>query len=276
VTKKQNINIDVDKLRDIAHTGVRRAILFMGLGLNAASREDFNDYELRKLPIDPGQTSLPIEFFPENLPADRVLAFKESFATWIVGCGLRELLEHYALFLDQIHRYALLVFQVKGKLGRINPIKEQQLFNRRLGIPDKLATLHKRFSIAPSDQESINQLYDARNCLAHDLGIIGSQRCDPDGNLTLTWRTLDVIARGDTTGTEHLIVNLIGKKTEEPLSIIMQQVVRERKFAAGAKLALTKQDVWEICFFFNAHAIPSAIRSFVKFLKAHDIELREP
>ncbi len=272
---KQTVNIDLSKLSDLAHTGVRRAVLFMGLGLNAAHREDFHDYELHKIPIAPEQTSLPIEFFPSNLPAERVKAFKEEFAIWITGCGLRELLEHYALFLDQMHKYALLVLQVRGKLGGINPQKEQKRFNRRLGIPDKLVTLHDRFSITPTDPGSIKQLYAARNCLSHDLGIVTPKRCGSEGHLSLTWKAFEVLAKGEKSGIERPITALIGRQTEEDTAILGRQVTRERKFASGARLLLSQQDLWEICFFFNAHAIPSMVKSFVKFLETHGIPVNK-
>ncbi len=275
VPDKQTVNIDLSKLSDLAQTGVRRAVLFMGLGLNAAHREDFLDYELHKIPIAPEQTSLPIEFFPSNLPAERVKAFKEKFATWITGCGVRELLEHYALFLDQMHKYALLVLQFREKLDGIDPQKEQERFNRRLGIPDKLVTLHDRFSITPADTESIKQLYNARNCLTHDLGIVTQKRCGPDGCLTLTWRVFEVLAKGQKSGIERPMIDLIGKRTKEDMEIISREVTRERKFAVGEKLVLSQQDLWEICYFFHAHAIPSAVKSFVEFLETHDIPVNK-
>jgi len=87
------INIDLQKLEDLAHVGVRRATIFMGLGLNAAHKEDFNDYELSKLPVIPSQTDLPIELIPRGLPVERVQEFKKEFATWVTACGMRELLE---------------------------------------------------------------------------------------------------------------------------------------------------------------------------------------
>lgn len=274
MTDKKTVNIDLKKLGDLAHTGVRRAALFMGLGLNAAHREDFNDYELCKLPIAPEQTSLPIDFFPSNLPAERVGEFKKQFALWVIGCGLRELLEHYALFLDHIHKNALLVFLIEDKLGSVDPEKKQEEFNQRLGIPDKLERLKKMFSISPDDPESIKSLYLARNCLTHNFGIVTQRQCGPDESLTLTWKTLDVIAKGEETGIERPLTELIGLLTEEETSIFTKTARRERKFALGEKIQLSQQDLWEICFFFNAYAIPSAVQSFIEFLEAHGIPVK--
>ena len=59
----------------------------MGLGLNAMQRKDFRDYQLHKLELQPGQTSLPIDFFPSDLPAKRIDEFKKEFSAAAAGDG---------------------------------------------------------------------------------------------------------------------------------------------------------------------------------------------
>ncbi|MHA1567312.1 MAG: hypothetical protein ACTSX7_18530 [Alphaproteobacteria bacterium] len=271
---KHTLNIEVSQLSEIAHTGVRRAALFMGFGLNAAYREDFLDYELHKLPIRPGQASLPMDIIPRNLPPERVKAFKEEYATWITGCGLRELLEHYALFLDRIHDHSLFILQTKGKLDGRKPQSERKRFTQVLGVPGKLDALRDGFSIAPANPESIESLYVARNCLTHDLGVVVQKRCRSDGYLTLTWKALEFFAKGSVSGTDRPIADVVGTTMVEQTRIIMRQVLRQRKFASGARLLLSKEDLWEICYFFDVHAIPTTVRSFVEFLKVHGIPVK--
>jgi hypothetical protein len=104
-----------------------------------------------------------------------VAEFKNEFVFWIAGCGLRDLLEHYATLLDQIHRYSLLICHSRDKLGSLDHVKEQRNFNRQLEIPRKLATLPERFGVEPQNSESISQLYVMRNCLTHDLGVVSKQ-----------------------------------------------------------------------------------------------------
>ncbi|NQU55654.1 MAG: hypothetical protein HQ513_00365 [Rhodospirillales bacterium] len=275
IPSRQTVDIDLSRLEKIAHTGVRRAVIFMGLGLNAAHSEDFNDYELSKIPTLPGQFSFPIEFFPSDLPLEKVKEFKEEFAIWISGCGLRELLQYFALFLDHMHQNALLVLHSKGKLGNLDPQVEQTRFNRNLGIPDKLDTLNKRFSMSIPDADSIKQLYQARNCLEHDLGIVTPKRCGSDNLLKLSWKAFDLLARGDKSGIERPATELIGKITDEETSIILKNVIRERQYHLGTKLVLTQQDLWEICYFFKAYVIPSAIKSIVELFEEHGIPMKE-
>jgi hypothetical protein len=272
MSERQTIQIDLDKINNLAHTGVRRAVLFMGLGLNAARREDFKDYELSKLPILPGQTNLSMDFFPPGLPDERIRYFKEEFAIWITGCGLRELLEYYALFLDQIHSACLLIHSRNKKLGSLNPVKAHSYFNSRFGIPRKLDEIRRRFGFGPGDADMIKSLYEARNCLTHDLGKVSRKRCGPDDRFAISWKALQVSIKPDAPGGERALPDRAGKASEAPpSSVAMTSVKRERAFAAGEKLVFTQQDLAEICFFFNAHAIPSMLQAFVEFLKAEGI-----
>jgi len=96
------------------------------------------------------QIRLPFQlnFSRQTFPSSASKISKKEFATWVVGAGIRELLEHYGHFLDYIHNYSLFVLKVRGKLGELEPQKEQETFTRRLGIPDKLSTLEKRFGIS--------------------------------------------------------------------------------------------------------------------------------
>ncbi len=89
--------------------------------------------------------------------------------------------------------------------------------------------------------------------------------------MTLTWKGLDIFAVGEESGSEFPMGELIGKVTAEAMNIFGRQITRERIFSAGQRLTLSKQDLWEICFFFSVFVIPSSIESFVGFLKANDV-----
>lgn len=278
MTKLVQINIDLDNLANIAHTGVRRAVLFMGLGLNAINQPGFRDYQLHKLPLQIGMRSLPVDFFPSDLPDENIASFKQEFSVWIAGSGLREILEHYALYLDNMHNYGLLIQQATGKLGQRDPEKEQRNFNRNGSIAEKLRLLNLRFSVCPEEAPSITQLYTARNCLTHDLGVVSAKHCDNQGIYTMSWTAFDMLAIGEETGTERPLADLIAssKPTTEPTGIAPRRVKRTREFRPNDKLRLSQQDLWELCYFFNAIAIPSALKSFVTFATTSGILVAPP
>jgi hypothetical protein len=99
-----HVKIDLRHLGRLAQTGVRRAELFMGLGLNAANRPDFRDYELNKLPVAVDQASIPVRSLAPNANNETIERYKEQFKTWVVSCGLRELLERIRIIPGRIRR----------------------------------------------------------------------------------------------------------------------------------------------------------------------------
>lgn len=264
-------NIDFRKLNKIGHTGVRRAVLFMGLGLNATHRDDFNDYQLHKIPHLPGQTSVPMEFFPDDLPVERVNEFKKEFGMWIIACGMREIIEHYAMMLDQIYIHGLIVLKAKNKLSPEFDPEKRILKFQRAGLSDKFEELQKRFDIKIDGAADASQLYVARNALTHDLGMVTAARA-PSGTLPVSWRGMDLTAVGVESGARQPVSELVGKITTEEMRIEMSFSDRRKEFPVGTMIRLTHQDLWEICFFFNAVLIASALGGFKDFLKTHGIE----
>ncbi|MDP2744700.1 MAG: hypothetical protein Q8P00_06525 [Dehalococcoidia bacterium] len=89
------VNINLPAIKNIAVKGIRRTAVFMGLGINAANNPDFRQYELAKI------TSLE---FIEPISDEKTLTnFKTEFGRWVIGNGLRELIETFCVFLDEIH-----------------------------------------------------------------------------------------------------------------------------------------------------------------------------
>jgi hypothetical protein len=268
---KQTHHIDFDKLKDFAHVGVRRAVIFMGLGLNAAHREDFLDYELSKIPSSTGERRFPIEFFPEALPAERVNYFKVEFARWIQDCCLCDLLEHHALFLDKIHLHALVVYRSLGKLAeKDDPEKLHNKF-RHEGIPGKHKTLRERFGVVPKHSATIDQLYEARNALTHDFGVVLPKRCDANGNFVLRWPKFNFIGIGNETGKETPLAAMMGERTTEETTIALRVEQRETTYKAGERIEARTEDLEGVFHFFAGWAIPSTLTAFVDFLTANGI-----
>lgn len=268
------VRIDLDKLQEVAAVGVRRAALFMGLGLNAANRPDFNDYQLSKLPVVAGQTSVAIDFLPGDVPQGTVAMFKGEFATWITGCGMRELMEHYALMLDRLHNLALNILNWRNALNGMEPQREADRFSKR-GVPDKLKRLRNLFGVSIAEESQVSALYEARNCLTHDLGFLKSDRCT-NGLFRLEWRAFKFSLVGETTGTEYDMPVSLGVELPEPSRVKLSRVNRTREFPEKTKLVLTQQDLWEICLFVHADVVPHTIESFKAFLVANGVVMEAP
>src|SRR5438105_1920638 len=93
------IEINYDRILETALQGVRRATVFLGLGFNAANDPQFKTYQLSKIAT--------LTLVPDDVDPATLTHFKESFGHWIVGNGLRELMETFAIFLDQIYSATL-------------------------------------------------------------------------------------------------------------------------------------------------------------------------
>lgn len=125
-------NIDFGKILEVALKGVRRATVFLGFGVNAALDPEFNKYQLTKI--------AKIQLLPPDVDAQTVARFKEEFKTWIVGNGLRELIETFSVFLERLHEACLVI---QNHLERVSPkdLAEQQANFVRQGLPKKLTEI---------------------------------------------------------------------------------------------------------------------------------------
>jgi hypothetical protein len=197
---------------------VKRAALFLGLGLNGVNQPGFRDYELHKLPPGDNLAALPPDIIARGAPDHEIDHFKQTFSTWVTGCGLREMLEHYGLMLDHIHKNSLVVAQSRQFLDVLgDPEKLQYEFARRLGIPDKHDRLKKRFQIEPGLASHIDALYDARNALSHGLGIVRPEDVGPDGALVMRWLAIEMHGHGEDTNNVIPVGVLFGKPLPEQM-----------------------------------------------------------
>jgi hypothetical protein len=123
--------IDFGKILEVALKGVRRATVFLGLGVNAALDSNFSKYQLTDI--------AQIQLLPEHVDAKTLSHFKEEFKTWVVGNGLRELVETFSVFLEQLHEACFLIdnYTVPITLQRL--AKEQSTF-AEYGLPKSLSS----------------------------------------------------------------------------------------------------------------------------------------
>src|SRR5262245_60311535 len=95
------LNFDLDKARDVARIGIRRASSFMALGLRMAA-----DNTVRSVQLD---SNMRINFVPDPLTEAQSADVRANFGKWIISNGLRELDQHFAAYVDAIYP-ALLTF----------------------------------------------------------------------------------------------------------------------------------------------------------------------
>jgi len=95
------ITIDFSQMKDIAYRGVRRAAVFVGLGVNVARDDQFKKYQLSEYSA--------LRVMPDDLNDKSIAHIKEEFEKWVILNGVRELVESFGLFLDKVHIGCLLM-----------------------------------------------------------------------------------------------------------------------------------------------------------------------
>ena len=240
-----NITIDYDKIYKTAKLGVNRAAIFMGLGINAASDPNFNNYRLTDVTA--------IKLIPENVDSKQLKEFKEEFSSWIVGCGLRELIETFSVFLDLIYDASLHVLIYKGELTQQEAIKFYNNFISK-GLREKFNILESQFGIKYQHSDYLITINQARNCLTHRRGIVGEKDYNKNSNLTIKWLGIDFIIKPPSGNIKTHDVSI---PLSEPIFIekdtltYFKYVERSLTFEKGKIIKIPPRSLAEICVFID-------------------------
>jgi hypothetical protein len=229
--------IDLDQIRITALTGVHRASIFMGLGVNAADDPAFISYQL-KGPIQ-------ISVTPHELSESDLVTAKGHFKNWIIGNGLRELAERFGEFLDQIFDVVIFLEVRTNRVTSDAAAKIRSAFLGDTAISGKLNRLSAIWGEPFPNQQHYSRLTQARNCLVHGLGIVRQRDHNDGDDLLISWRGGDVYLHGED-GTEFRF----SEETVGRIAVgnaVFRASDRERRFAVGAEVVLTPHDLQEIC-----------------------------
>lgn len=123
------IRFNLDHVLEILRKGIRRADVFMGIGLNAAA----NDPPISHLLAPEGLHN--IRLVKEELTDEEKAHVAAEFGKWVCTNGLRELIETFSIFL---HRLYIPLFVIRRGRG----LDDEDLSNparfERMGITDQV------------------------------------------------------------------------------------------------------------------------------------------
>lgn len=261
-----SMNVDMDEILDVALRGVRRASMFMGLGVNAALSEHVKDYQLTGIS--------QIQLLPEEIPEDQLANAKDEFKLWIEANGFRELIETFHVFLDAIN-LACLKFQLgKGTIS-IEDLKVEHATFSKQGFPNKINTLRQKYGIEAKHSDHLVSLNGARNVLTHRLSVVRQRDANAEGVMAVSWLGADILIE-ESNGAQHHIEEVIerGRIFPEETSLLLRFTVRNREFKVGDRLALSSKDLAEVCWFMSREARTLAT-SLVEHAKRNGIEFRD-
>lgn len=243
----KQVNIDFDKIRDIAFKGIRRTAIFMGLGVNAARDERLKKYQLTDLNM--------FEFVHKNVDEKTLTLFKTEFHRWIISNGLRELVETYAVFLDRIYELCLLI-QINTKELTNKEFDRLMRSFEKLGVERKLKIMKKEFSIETSREKYLNSINRIRNCITHRQGRVGSEDLRGKKVFKLVWLGMEVYAETPE-GRKHSLMPPFPKKgilLSEGAEVKLEFIDRTKEYKLGEVITFQPNDLGEISLNYNLAA----------------------
>lgn len=254
------------KIKDIADKGVRRTSVFMGIGINSVLDKELMNYELTNI--------TQIQLIPNDVSAETHKHFKDEFSLWIIGNGLRELIETFKIFLDDLHHNCLLMAFHRDKFSS----EEAKSLDKKYpgeGFPDKLTHLKTRFNVSPKYPDYLKTINKARNCLTHRRGIVETVDCNDGDVLKINWLGTDIFIE-EPNGKKTFIYDMPddGLLLREGGTVKLQFIERVKTITKGNIVRFTPRELAEICHYFLMES-NSTISAAIDFTKSIGIPFSE-
>lgn len=267
ISEMKQLTIDFDRVMDIALRGIRRTSVFMGLGVNAARDDRLKEYHLPDL--------MMFRVMPDSVDDQTLAGFKSTFHQWIISNGLRELIETFATFLDQVYKICLLIAESKGKVSDKERIACGRDFEKK-GVEDKLNSLRGKFSIFTIREKYFSSINKARNCITHRQGKVGPKDLKDQNTFRLVWLGMELYAE-TTSGKRHSLMPPFPKDNvilESGDRVMVSVVDRVKEYKLGETVTFSPNDIGEICLLFHL-ATDDITKSALEYAKNMGIEIRD-
>ncbi|HZX35852.1 MAG TPA: hypothetical protein VFF54_05115 [Thermodesulfobacteriota bacterium] len=250
----EDITIDINKVKDIAHRGIRRTSAFMGLGVNAARDEQFKKYQL---------SDSAFSIISDKLDDKSIAHIKEEFEKWVISNGLTEIVESFCLFLDEVHRSCLLMATNKERIVS-NDARKFGINFKKVGVEDKLKTLKNRFSVTSDKEKYLGSINQARNCITHRKGMVGTEDLRGEESFRLIWWAVDICI--ETPNGEKYTIPEGGLLLQDGGSLRVHFKERIIEYKLGDIVNLSPKELSEICFlvYSATHDIARSVDEYAK------------
>lgn len=229
---------------------LRRAAIFLGYAFHASEIVPLKSISL-KAPIVLGVG------VPDPIPLADQKGYQTEFTQWAIGQGLIEIDQSY-------HRYVVSALDALADIDdflirRSSPGPRKPKLENSWRVHEQFyATLGQQSPEHSDESGYLRTLVNARNCLAHDSGIVAKRRM-VDGNSTMPvrWPGRDMIKNDQNGGRMVLQRDREHRVSAEDVGsqLSVEEVVREHYYAEGDRIALSQTDLSEIIFFYQVLAM---------------------
>ena len=229
----REIGVNLFKLQQIMHIGVRRASGFMTIGLKASESPEGVQSALEA-------GSGIWRYLPADVPLGDAETIRLAYRAWIIECGLRELDQHCAKFCDDAYEILVLT-EHHGKPLTEGGVRRITKYKDLTSVTVKLSLLTKEFGIVVDMIDELDSMSKARNALSHNFGQVLPRHCNAAEGLVLTWRALDFFIDD-----QPLVIPM--HVEAGPHEIEGRPARREKLVRLGNRVSLASNDLSEICW----------------------------
>ncbi len=247
--KKVELKLDLRGMLEIANVGVRRTAAFLKIGDKIQEFELPDDFAING--------GVAYNFWPNPLPADIKETLRNEFQSWIIGSCLKELEQHFSLFLDRAwHVVGLADLHGSAKPSSFM-IKPDEKFSGDTNSASKAEKFSAKTGIE-LDLECLQSLSKARNALTHGLGRVQQRQVNTDNNsLQILWIGTDLVLID---GEKEIIysdkpVDTYQVKSEDGAPLEIRRKKRIKEFALGERIQFSQHELAEICMFYSQQAV---------------------
>ena len=239
MTHQSTIHIDFNEISETLRRGVRRAILFMGVGINASEQKPEVSHVLARDNLH------QIQLVKDDLDDDEKAHVATEFGKWVRTNGLRELMESFSIFMFQLYSAVCAICEYQGKEGPHSGCTPERF--EILGIGKQLGKLSEVLEVLEHDAHIVGSLNQLRNCYTHRLGLVGPKDADKQSqSLDLLWLAfqLEVVEPNGNTIIENQI---FGRVLENGGLAQVRVIEKIKSFQIGTEVILEKRELKEIC-----------------------------
>lgn len=183
----ETINLDVNALSRSGKKSIQRAAVFMGIGIKSVSTDDPVDYDLTNVVMLQVAEKATSKKDQKNI--------KTAYRQWIVSCGLRELTEGFAIFLDKIYHTCLIVeIYHHRRLSVEDAQKYYKKFHFK-GTEEKFEILDRQFAIKTDKAIYFTSISQVRNCITHRGSIVEKVDLNAKDRMEMKWLRLNLYVK---------------------------------------------------------------------------------
>lgn len=241
----QGIHLDLASLEAPMREALRRAAIFLGYAVRSTEGQPVESIRLKSIiELDVG--------VPDPIPTAEQVCYQQEFRDWSIGQGLTELDQCY-------QRFVVSAMETKADLEEL--IEHRKLKDRHKPNLANTWSVHQQFyssvgqTSARHEEEAscLRSLGNARNCLAHESGLVSSLRLREGGTMSVRWRGRDIFQTFGNGDRRRLPRDqeFCVQTDDVGTSLTVEEVIREHIYRDKDRIVFSAIDLSEIIFFYQ-------------------------